>query len=79
MTLPTCDRVVVTPQPTFFQKYGQLIMMAIMMLVQTFTMRNVQPQETPANGEETQASENQEGEATAATATAAAADKPKSE
>ena len=76
VTLLTCDRVVEAPQLTFFQKYGQLIMMAVMMLVQTMAMRNVQPQQAAANGEETQAGENQEGEAAN---NAPAADKPKSE
>lgn len=77
VTLLTCDRVVSAPQPTFFQKYGQLIMMGIMMLVQTFTLK-MQPQQQNAEATNAEGGEQKEGEA-ASTEAAPAADKPKSE
>lgn len=79
VTLLTCDRVVSAPQPTFFQKYGQLIMMGVMMLVQTFSLKmQPQPQQQNAEAANAEGGEQKEGEA-ASTEAAPAADKPKSE
>ena len=34
MTVYTAERIIVAPQLTFFQKYGNLILMGVMMVVQ---------------------------------------------
>ena len=39
ITLFTADRIVIAPQLTFFQKYGNFIMMGVMLVVQLFSTR----------------------------------------
>ncbi|KAK8798931.1 hypothetical protein WA171_005684 [Blastocystis sp. BT1] len=53
MTVYTAERIIVAPQLTFFQKYGNLILMGVMMVVQFATTKMRMNQQQPAEeGEE---------------------------
>ena len=63
LTIFSYSRARVIPELTFFQKYGNLIMMSVMMIIQMFMNRNQPQQQTEEeqkNEESTENTENKE-------------------